>query len=244
MVTVKRRNARAQSRSRDADPAGCRMCFIGSRFSRRHRGVGLEQDSKRMTGGGVLRAMTTVTPLSALVACKTLGDRSNGQMWWWWCRRKMTTGKVTDQRLSSGSWPLSDARFLFGRTDCVELKGSFADAALYRQPYRSSWSKHETGTRALTMAWKAPNRVRRAQGSEGSMLVMLCSPKGTLLDRGRVAVGGGVKRCILARLSGGAEPAHGGSWSFGLGGVSHVGGDATAREIFPRLGSSQRLGSS
>lgn len=33
---------------------------------------------------------------------------------------------------------------------------------------------------------------------------------------------------------------HGASWSFGLGGVSHVGGDATAREIFPRLGGSQR----
>ena len=50
--------------------------------------------------------------------------------------------------------------------------------------------------------------------------------------------GGGVeqrgRRCNLARLSGGAEPVHGASWSFGLGGVSHVGGDATAREIFPR----------
>lgn len=99
--------------------------------------------------------------------------------------------------------------------------------------------QHETGTQALTMAWKAPNRVRRVQGSEGNMLVMLCSPKGTLLEAG-VAVEGGERRCNLARLSGGAEPVHGGSWSFGLGGVSHVGGDATAREIFPRLGGSQR----
>lgn len=39
------------------------------------------------------------------------------------------------------------------------------------------------------MAWKAPNRIRRAQGSEGNMLVMLCPPKGTLLDKWPLEVG-------------------------------------------------------
>lgn len=104
-------------------------CFIGSRFSRRHRGVGLEQDPKRMTGGGVLRAMTTVFDPSpvfrALVVCKPLGDRSNGQMWWWWCRRKMTTGKVTDggfQADQRSPPSLSDARFLFGRNRLRGIK--------------------------------------------------------------------------------------------------------------------------
>lgn len=95
MATVKRRNARAQSPSRDADPAGCRMVF--------HRFPFLSSASRRWPGGRFQendwrrRAESDddgVRPLSrALVVCKTLGDRSNGQMWWWWCRRKNDDGK-------------------------------------------------------------------------------------------------------------------------------------------------------
>ena len=51
-------------------------------------------------------------------------------------------------------------------------------------------------------------------------------------------LGGGAKRTVAAMqpcatFRGSREPVHGGSWSFGLGSVSHVGGDAAGREIFP-----------
>ncbi|KAK0755075.1 hypothetical protein B0T18DRAFT_53031 [Schizothecium vesticola] len=131
--------------------------------------------------------------------------------------------------------PLTRASYFRG-TGCVELKGSFADPALYRSFSHVAHGQHETGTRQSTMAGKAPNRVASCHARDARR-------KGRRNCHGIWRWGGGGgeqrgRRCNLARLSGGAEPVHGASWRFGLGGVSHVGGDATAREICPRLGGS------